>query len=98
MTTPVTQAEITGRIDELEAIVNGLMIYIAAREAGVDLDPEDPKTKEFLKKNVARPFDARLTRPVPGTGPTVKSADGFWDSLAPSKIPTLVKKLKQHFA
>ncbi|SOC47104.1 hypothetical protein SAMN05892877_12711 [Rhizobium subbaraonis] len=95
----VTQADITGRIDDLEAIVNGLMIYIAAKEAGINLNTEDPKTQDFLKKHVFREMKYRLTRRGVDNGgqPLVNAGDGYWDSLAAGKIPTLVEELKKHF-
>ena len=82
------------RIDDLEAQINGLMIYIAAKEAGVNLDLEDEKTKAFLKANPARPEKIRqsILKGVPG--PHAIAGDGVWEGLAVSKIPDYVEKLK----
>ncbi|MGH2812347.1 MAG: hypothetical protein ACRDI1_06500 [Actinomycetota bacterium] len=69
-----------------------MLIYLAAKEAGVALDLKDERTKDFFRANVMRPFDARLTK----TG--VKAGDGYWDSLASGRIPDLIAKLREHFS
>ncbi|AYD00015.1 hypothetical protein [Neorhizobium sp. NCHU2750] len=86
--------ELTTRIFDLEAQINGLMIYIAAKEAGITLDLNDPKTKEFIKANVARDFDARAKLLPPSDKPGALAGDGYWDGLAAARIPTLVAKLQ----
>ncbi|MDV4183277.1 hypothetical protein R1521_32775 [Rhizobium brockwellii] len=86
--------DLLSRIHDLESVVNGLMIYIAAREAGVDLDTSDEKTRQFLQDNVMRPFSVRENMYEKGQGPLVLAADGYWEGLASGRIPELVQKLK----
>ncbi len=83
-----TEEDLRGRIDDLEAIVNGLMVYIAAKEIGVHLNSDDEKAKDFLRSNVMRPTSSRLKQ----TGAI--AGDGYWDSLASGKIPELREKLQ----
>jgi hypothetical protein len=83
-----TEEDLRGRIDDLEAVVNGLMIYIAAKELGGELDSESAKVKDFLKSNTARPMSSRLKQ----TGGV--AGDGYWDGLPSGKIPSLREKLK----
>ncbi|KAF0097833.1 MAG: hypothetical protein FD144_4782 [Rhodospirillaceae bacterium] len=89
MTTKPSEDEILGRIDELECLVNGLMIYIAAKEAGIELDPGEPKTRDFLKSHLLRQRQHRLNR----TGQTMPE-DGFIDAASLSRIQHLVKALR----
>jgi len=51
---------VLARIDEIEAVVNGLIFYLSSKESGLELDLDDPKVKDFLRANVTRPFDSRL--------------------------------------
>lgn len=90
--------EMANRIFDLEAQINGLMIYIAAREAGVEFDPESPDAKAFFKANVVRDFDTRQrSLPESSGSPGAMAGDGYWDSLAAARIPELVKKLQDTF-
>ena len=83
-----TEDDVKGRIDDLEAMVNGLMIYIAAKEAGVSLDLDSATTKAFIRANILRPKDARLRQKG------VKADDGYWDALASARVRELSEKLK----
>jgi hypothetical protein len=76
------------RIDELEAKLNGIIIYLAAKETDVTLDPDDASTKQFLRDNVSRQIDTRLNKTLP------RACDGYWDSYALGKIPELAEKLR----
>ena len=89
MTTKPSEQEILGRIDELEGLVNGLMIYIAAKEAGVELDLKEPKTRDFLKSNVMRAREYRINR-----GGLSMPEDGFIDGGAIARVRDLVKALR----
>lgn len=84
--------DLLGRIHDLEAVVNGLMIYIAAKEAGVTLDPESDAGKAFLKRNVVRPLEVRKAQ---YEGSVVVAADGYHDAAAIQRIPHLVQKIKE---
>ncbi|NZD62913.1 hypothetical protein HX900_17555 [Rhizobium sp. WYCCWR 11290] len=86
--------DLLSRIHDLEAVVNGLMIYIAAKEASVSLNTSDDKTKQFLAQNVIRPLAVREKMYEKGNGPLVLAADGYWDGLASERIPNLIRKLK----
>ena len=86
--------DLLSRIHDLEAVVNGLMIYIAAKEAGVTLDADDEKTKQFLKDNAVRPLTNREKMYDKSQGAPILAGDGYWDSLAIDRIPGLVQKLK----
>ncbi|MBP2459599.1 MULTISPECIES: hypothetical protein [unclassified Rhizobium] len=90
--------EMANKIFELEAQINGLMIYIASKEAGVELDPESPEAKSFFKTNVMRDYDTRQRSLPPSTeAPSAMAADGYWDTLATARIPGLVRKLQEKF-
>lgn len=77
-----------GRIDDLEAMVNGLVIAIAARDIGMTLDTEDPKVKAFYRANVGRPWDARLQKSGAMAG------NGYHDAGITGRIEDMAEKLK----
>ncbi|HVI28095.1 hypothetical protein [Hansschlegelia sp.] len=77
-----------GRIDDLEAMVNGLVIAIAARDIGVTLDTRNPKVRDFYKANVARPWDARLQKSGAMAG------NGYHDAGITGRIEDMAEKLK----
>lgn len=83
--------DVKGRIDDLEARVNGILLYIAAREAGVEPKIDDPKFKEFVASHVTRPWDARLLQQGP------KASDGHHDAGAIGAILRYVRELKASF-
>lgn len=47
------QDDLIRRVHNLEATLNGLMIYIAAKEAGVSIDLDDPSMNGFIRENAA---------------------------------------------
>lgn len=52
--------KILSRIDEIEARLNGVLIYLAAIEAGVRPNLDDPTFREFVKRNAAGVLSDRL--------------------------------------
>lgn len=87
--------DLLGRIHDLEAVVNGLMIYIAAKEAGVTLDPKSEDGRRFIKSNVARSYETRKAMYEDGSRDL--AADGYHDSGPLQRIPDLVEKLRAEF-
>ncbi|MGV1856948.1 hypothetical protein [Rhizobium rhizogenes] len=85
------------RIEDLEAQLNGLLIYIAAKEVGITLDPDDQLTKDFLADNAVRPIERRQAEHRHPPGPITLAADGYWEALAAQAIPAISEKLRTHF-
>lgn len=85
------------RVEDLEAQLNGLMIYIAAKEADITLDADDQRTKTFLADNAVRTLARRQAEHRHPPGPITLAADGYWEALATENIPEIVEKLKKHF-
>lgn len=92
-----TMDELTTRIDDLEAVVNGLMTYIATKELGLEVSADELDAKSFFKTNVMRQYDARLTKNAPTDPLVVKAVDGFFDALPFFRIADLKAKLRYHF-
>ena len=87
MATPPSNEVVLGRIDQLEAMLNGLFIYLAAKEEGVTLDLSDQKARDFIKDNVLREKQYRLKT----TGQVVD--DGHGEAMALSIIRDLREAL-----
>lgn len=81
----ITQ-EMGRRIDALEALVNGLAIYIAAKEAGVELNEDSKETKAFVKANLYRLSKHRLSN--------VGEGDGFNELVSIARIREFVAQLR----
>jgi hypothetical protein len=82
----VDTQEMARRIDALEALVNGLMIYIAAKEAGIELDDDSADTKTLVKDNLYRQSKHRLSN--------VGEGDGFNELASIGRIQELVAQLR----
>ena len=87
----LNEEQILGRIDDIEAMLNGLAIFVAAREADIKLDLEDDRTKAFIKDHLGRSTEFRLQK----TG--VMAGDGYMDAAAIAKAQKLVRELKDAF-
>lgn len=78
---------ILSRIDEIEARLNGVLIYLAAIEAGVSPNLEDPAFREFVKRNAAGLLGGRLQ--TSGVMPAL----GFHDAQAILEIGKYARTL-----
>lgn len=70
MTFP-TEKDVRVRIDEIEARLNGLCMYLAAKEAGLGPDISDQTFRQFISATPLRPSNGLLCReegPGPGYG------------------------------
>jgi len=92
LTTPSSTNDIIYRLDVLEAMLNGALIYIAAREAGITPNVDDPAFRDFVKKHVMYNDKARLKRS--GPGPLTTPPLGFHDAAAIGRIQTLVEEIR----
>lgn len=92
MPTATSSNDVIYRLDVLEAMLNGVMIYVAALKVGITPNVDDPDFRDFVKKHVLYNDKARLKKG--GPGPHTTPALGFNDAAAIARIQSLVEEIQ----